>query len=137
MQSRNEGFTLIELMIVVVIIGVLASIAIPNFLSMRERALEANVKRSCHTVQLAAEDYAVRNNGLYSAAAADITPLLPGGVLMENAFTKIASEPQFGVAGALAGEIGIITVVQGGANVGYVINGIGRPGEILIVLSGQ
>ena len=137
MRSRNEGFTLIELMIVVVIIGILAAVAIPNFLNMRERALEANTKRGCHTVQLAAEDFAVRNNGLYSEAAADITPLLPGGGLLENSFTKLASEPQFGVAGALAGEIGMVVVVQGGTNVGYVINGVGRPGQILLVLSGQ
>ncbi len=137
MQSRNEGFTLIELMIVVVIIGILAAVAIPNFLNMRERALEANTKRGCHVVQLVAEDYAVRNNGLYSAAAADLTPLLPGGNLLENAFTKLRTEPQFGGAGALAGEIGVTVVVQSGANVGYVINGVGRPGQILLVLSGQ
>jgi prepilin-type N-terminal cleavage/methylation domain-containing protein len=137
MQSRNEGFTLIELMIVVVIIGILAAIAIPNFQNMRERALEANTKRGCHVVQLAAEDYAVRNNGLYSDAGADLQPMLPGGNLLVNAFTKLATEPQFGVAGALTGEIGIVAVNQAGVNVGYVINGIGRPGQILIVLSGQ
>ncbi len=137
MQSRNEGFTLIELMIVVVIIGILSAVAIPNFLNMRERAMEANTKRGCHVVQLTAEDYAVRNGGNYSDAAADITPLLPAGSLLENAFTKALTEPQFGVPGALAGEIGIVVVVQGGANVGYVIDGVGRPGQILIVLSGQ
>ena len=137
MRSRNEGFTLIELMIVVVIIGILASVAIPNYLAMRERALVSNTKRGCHTLQISAEDYAVSNDGRYSDAAADITPLLSGGILMDNAFTNIASEPQFGVAGAQAGEIGIVAVVQGGVNVGYVINGIGRPGQILIVLSDQ
>ena len=110
MRTDAKGFTLIELMIVVVIIGILAAVAIPNFQNMRERALEANTKRTCHVVQLAAEDFAVQNNGIYSDAGADLVALLPGAVLLDNAFTKMPTEPQFGAAGATAGQIGIVAV---------------------------
>ena len=69
MLRNTKGFTLIELMIVVVIIGILAAIAIPNFISMQDRAKESSVKANMHTLQLAIEDFAVTNDGTYPLAA--------------------------------------------------------------------
>jgi prepilin-type N-terminal cleavage/methylation domain-containing protein len=136
-MTNRKGFTLIELMIVVVIIGILAAIAIPNFISMQDRAKEAKVKGAAHTVQLAAEDYSVQHDGIYSDVGADLTPLLPGGVLLANAFSGAAAEPQFGAAAAAAGEVGIVAVQQGGVNVGYTITGFGKTATILTLTSGS
>jgi prepilin-type N-terminal cleavage/methylation domain-containing protein len=134
---QREGFTLIELMIVVVIIGILAAIAIPNFMSMQDRAREAKVRAYAHTLRLAAEDYSVRNNGIYSDLGADLQPLMPRGAMLDNPYTGAITEPRFGAPAAGTGQIGIVLIVQGGVPVGYRINAFGRTVEITNFISGS
>jgi prepilin-type N-terminal cleavage/methylation domain-containing protein len=74
----KRGFTLIELMVVVVIIGILAAIAIPNFISMQKRAKEASVKNNMHTLQLAAEDFSTLTEGIYATDASTQVGVITG-----------------------------------------------------------
>lgn len=94
MKFDDGGFTLIELMIVVIIIGLLAGIAIPNYISMQDRAREAGVKSNMHSIQTGMEAYATMSGGVYpiqANALATLVPQLPASHFPDNPYTRVAS----------------------------------------------
>jgi len=142
MFRSQKGFTLIELMIVVVIIGILAAIAIPNFIAMQNRAKEGSTKANMHTLQLAAEDYGVQNDGVYAATmdATHIVPSLPGaGTSFKNPFTggtgsTVAWEDRATFAAPSALTSGIASYSDS-LTATYNIKGYGKATALTLVLT--
>ena len=66
MASEESGFTLVELLVVMLIIGLLAAIAIPAFFNQRDKAYDANAKEQARTAETAMETYATDNGGVYT-----------------------------------------------------------------------
>jgi type IV pilus assembly protein PilA len=77
---RDEGFTLIELMVVVMIIAVLIAIAIPSFLGFRRAAQDRSAQSEIRNVLLSEKAFWL-DNGDYTETAADITAFEPNAVL--------------------------------------------------------
>lgn len=68
-RAHGEGgFTLVELLVVMLIIGLLAAIAIPSFFNQRDKARDADAKSAARTAQTAIETYATDNGGSYAGA---------------------------------------------------------------------
>ena len=140
----QAGFTLIELMIVVIVIGILAAIAIPNFITMQNRAREGAVKANMHTIQMAVEDFGLLNDGLYPTSAMATVPdgrtlaqVCPTASFPKNPYTKLPTvvkwnaNPSTGNNGEIALNPAISTT--------YVVKANGSDGDTLTLTltSGQ
>ena len=78
--QSEEGFTLVELLVVMLIIGLLAAIAIPAFFNQRNKANDASAKESVRTVQTALETFSTDNGGSYAAATVTALDTIEGAV---------------------------------------------------------
>ena len=65
MTKKQKGFTLVELMIVVAIIGVLAAVAIPEFADMLEKSREGATKGNISAIKSAVSNYYADQQGVY------------------------------------------------------------------------
>jgi type IV pilus assembly protein PilA len=99
--NPTAGFTLIELLLVVAILGLLAAIAIPQFIAYRTRAIDVQMKNDLKNAAMAMESYFAEFK-VYPAAVGSISSLgfrqtngvgLAIAVTTPTSFTLTASAP--------------------------------------------
>ena len=85
-SNKKSGFTLVEIMIVVAIIGLLAAIAIPSFLNARTRSQTSACQNNLRQISGSKDQYALDHNNTAPSAFSDLvttyiktTPVYPAG----------------------------------------------------------
>src|SRR5688500_3820810 len=92
-RSNGEGgFTLVELLVVMLILGLLAAIAIPSFFNQRDKAKDADAKAAARTAQTAMETVATDHpDGLYRNA--DDTAVTAGDLVdIESTLAEVEAD---------------------------------------------
>jgi len=134
-MRRERGFTLIELMVVIVIIAILAAVALPNFMGATERARESAVRSAVKTIQTALEMYATDNQGYYPGDIYSLTTgnYLPGGKFPNNPATN--SPYTFTVTSNGSASEGAYRITYSVAtdHSAYTLTGYGKDGQKIII----
>jgi prepilin-type N-terminal cleavage/methylation domain-containing protein len=76
LADNRKGFTLIEVVIAALVIGILAAVAVPRLAASKDKAYIAAMKADLHTIAILEEQYAADNHGQYfSGTATSDAPL--------------------------------------------------------------
>jgi type IV pilus assembly protein PilA len=112
MNKQNKGFTLVEIMIVVVIIGLLASMAIPAFQKVRTNSQDKAVLNNARQLSAASDQYYLEN-GVSTVTISDLI----GPTTYVKALNSVALENY--PAGFSQGTTITITSVAGARTITY------------------
>lgn len=128
MKKNKNGFTLIELLITLTIIGLLASLLLPNFSSIFGKAKQTALKNQMNTIQLALESYNLSNGAYPTGTETPITELCQ--VLIQSGnLSKIPNNPYTGKTYTESDGSGKITYTFDPNTETYTLKGFGKQNQ--------
>ena len=123
LHKKEKGFTLVELMVVIIILAVLTGIAIPSYLALRNRARIQATRSEMQNIATAIAVYEADTDGFPVAATmAILIPILEGGegYMLDvpandgwgNPYTYVGTAPTYTLA-STGGGVTAITITDG------------------------
>ena len=97
LRTNHTGFTMVELLVVLVIIGILAAVATPIFLGNTQKAKASEAVATMSLIRQAQRDYFINNNA-YITSVADISKTAPTGLDIDVGVTQYFGNVAYSVA---------------------------------------
>jgi type IV pilus assembly protein PilA len=127
-KKNQKGFTLVELLIVIAIIGILAAIAIPQFSSYRQKAYMAVAKSDAKNAYTALQAYISENPG---GTPPTQTQTGAGNVPAPYDAARVSKDVTVTVTGTAVGEGSVLATHAGYPGYSYLIAATGAPTETI------
>ena len=130
---KKKGFTLIEMLVVIAIIGLLAYFLVPHLLGAQDKAKEAAVKSVMHSIQLAAEGYNMENNTFPVANNTAVASLVANYLSAGGYMVAIPKNPFTGKEYTDSDTAGKIVYDYNNLTGVYILTGYKRDGKTKIL----
>jgi type IV pilus assembly protein PilA len=125
--AASDGFTLVEILVVILIVGILAAIALPIFLNQRDKAQDAEAKTAVATAAKAIETWGTEHDSSYDGATTAALARIEPSLGQARNLSVDAQPDGYTVSVDSAGDGGTFSIARAGD--GSVVRDCTQPGR--------